>query len=386
MNVLWVGTKPPIPAVDGGRVVALTTLRALAVHGHTTTVVAPVDAAARATATRAAEDAGLAVELVASRPRPWPIAAALGLAGRPLTIARHTHPALAARVARLLARGRFDVVHAEQLQALAACTAATATGVPVVWRAQNVESDLWAARATHGLWRFEARRLARFEGAAVRAAAATVALSARDAARLAALAGGGAAVHHVAPPFPGELASGPAVAGAPAIALPGSAGWAPNEDAVAWFTSRVWPATLARLPGARLHVFGGVAVGDGIVLHPAPDDSATAFPRGAIVVVPLRTAIGVRMRVLEAWARGLPVVATPEAVAGLADDGIGVVLARGVDEIGAAIAALAADPERQRTLVAAGRARLRAHHDPHAIAAALTAIYADATRTVRSSA
>jgi len=136
----------------------------------------------------------------------------------PLSVARHSLAAVRREVARLLGAERFDLLHAEQLQALPQVPRAGEAPVPpVVLRAQNVESDLWgaASRRRGGLagrlLAAEARRLAACEGAAVRRAAATVALTAADAARLAELAAAGghaAPVHAVAAPFPARLPAG----------------------------------------------------------------------------------------------------------------------------------------------------------------------------------
>jgi glycosyltransferase involved in cell wall biosynthesis len=291
-----------------------------------------------------------------------------------------------ARVARVLATRAWDVVHAEQLQAFAACDTAATRGLPVVLRAQNVESALWDARAARPGFgragrRWEAARVARFEGAAVRHAAATVALTRRDADRLAALAGGATRVHHLPAPFPAAgRAAGRALAGDPAVALPGSTGWPPNAEAAAWFTRTVWPVVAARLPAARLHLFGTPLPSSAdptIASHAAPEESADLFPAGAIVVIPLRTAVGVRMRILEAWARGVPVVATPAALAGLDDDAAQAVLpAASADEMAAAIATLAADAAARQRVIAAGAALLRARHDPATIAGELARVYA----------
>jgi glycosyltransferase involved in cell wall biosynthesis len=144
----------------------------------------------------------------------------------------------------------------------------------------------------------------------------------------------------------------------------------------------------AKLPGAQLHVFGTpppTDAGATITRHPPPSDCAGVFPAGSIVVVPLRTAIGVRMRILEAWARGLPVVATPEAMAGL-DNGANdaAVIARSPEEMASAIASLAADPVRRRALVEAGSALLRARHDPAAIADDLATLYETVASAARA--
>jgi hypothetical protein len=387
MRILWVATKSPVPCFDGGRLVALTTIRALAAAGHELTIVAPVDPGVVPETQAACDEAALRVELVPAVPAPWTRAAVRAARRQlPLTIARHALATVRARVDTLLATMPFDVVHAEQLHALAACAPASARGIPIVLRAHNVESDLWRARG--GAWTWEAGRLARFEGAAVRQAAATIALTARDADRLGVLAGDDTRVRRLAAPFAADgLAPGRWQRGAPAIVVPASTGWLPNEEAVAWFTRAVWPDVGARLPDAHLHLFGARAarLADRVTVHAATADSADCFPTGAIVVVPLRTAIGVRMRILEAWARGAPVVATPAAIAGL-DPGAerAVAVADGPDAIAAAIALLADDAAERERLIAAGRAMLRAHHDPAVIGAALAAAYESAVSAARA--
>ncbi len=330
------------------------TLAALAAHGVDATLVTP-DVA---------------------RPRPALRALARGV---PLTIGRHVQPALRARVAAALDEERYDVVVAEQLQALPQCEPARARGVPVLLRAENVESDLLAARpAPNGIvglfLRREARRLAAWEADAVRGVAATLALTRPDAARLQALAGATARVVVVPAPFAAEgLAPGPPLPGAPAVVVFGSRGWFPNHEAADWFVRAAWPAVHRRLPDATLHVVGpGDARGAGVVRHAPPEDSAAAFPAGAILAVPLRTASGVRMKILEAWARGVPVVATPAAASGLdAQDGRELLLASTPAEFADAVARLAGDAACARALVDAGRALVTARHRPAAVAGAL---------------
>jgi hypothetical protein len=412
VRLLVVATKAPWPPVDGGRLLLLRMLQGLAAAGVRPTLVAPVQMAAAAASSRIAETvAALApwcdAELVPVRPAgPWRNATTmLRAAGRglPLSIARHTVPAVRRRVEAVLAAGRFDLVHAEQLQALPQALApARARGLPVVLRAQNVESALWAAAGQGWLLAAEARRLAAWEGRAVAGVDATLALTAIDAAALRRLAAGGgpaepsaapglagagsraAKVLEVPAPFPSELPPGDAALdGAPAVVVLGSRGWRPNEDAVAWFADEIWPAVLRALPAARLHLFGlppprgAAASGSGSVTwHGAPADSAAAFARGSIHVVPLRFGSGVRMKVLEAWARGIPVVATAEGAAGLeARDGVDLLMARDAAGFAAALGRLHAVPALAAALVAGGRAALRARHDPALVARRLLAVY-----------
>lgn len=395
MRILVVATKAPWPAVDGGRLLLALTLEALVAAGHRLALVAPVDPGRFDPAEVGAALAPLCEpHLVAVRPTGRLASLARSrVTGTPLSVARHTLPAVRREVLRVLreaAAGEgFDVVHAEQLQAV---PQAVALGVSLVLRAQNVESDLWgaASRRRGGLagrlLASEARRLAAFEGDAVRRAAATVALTAADAARLAELAGAGARVHAIAAPFPAHLPAGStALFGDPPVVVLGSAGWLPNADSAAWFAGAVWPEVRRQLPAAVLHLFGepgAAAAGAGVVGHPPPSDSAEAFAPRSILAVPVRIASGVRMKVLEAWARGVPVVATPEAVAGLdAEHGREVLVAQDPAEFAAALARLHREPALGRALIAAGRAALAARHEPAAVAARLTAIYQEALST-----
>lgn len=391
MKVLIVATKAPWPPVDGGRFLLRNMLEALTAAGHRPVLVAPVDPARFDLATVAAELAGCCEpRLVPAAPgHPVPSALRSWITGLPLSVARHALPAVRREVERCLAgvaAERFDVVHAEQLQALPQAVPAWSRGIPVVLRAQNVESDLWAetARRSRG-WRgrvltVEARRLARWEGEAVRRAAAVLPLTAEDAARLGSLAGGQGNIRVVRAAFP-EL---PAVAvpplpGDPAVVVLGSQGWLPNEDSVAWFLAEVWPLTRAALPGAVLHLFGAAPPGPlpaGVEMHPPPRESAEAFAPGSILAVPLRIGSGVRIKVLEAWARGVPVVGTPAALAGLeVEDRREALVAGDPPAFAAALGRLAREPGLAARLVEEGRRARRERHEPARVAEELLQAY-----------
>ena len=370
LRILFVATKPPWPAIDGGRLLMARTLEGLAAKGHAVTLVAP----ARSAVPEGDVPAGCAVRLVPARPRSCPLALVLSqLQRRALSVVRHGLAAVRREVARQLDAETFDVVHAEQLQALAQTDPAFARGVPVVLRAQNVESDLWAATAREagilGLpARREARRLARDEGEAVARARTTAALTTEDAERLRELSCGRGTVRVVRAPFPAQMPAGDSpLPGRPALVLLGSGGWSPNRDAASWFVSAVWPAVRAALPEARLHVYGHLrnVVPDGVALHPAPADSRDLFAPGSVMVVPLRIGSGVRMKILEAWARGVPVAASPQAVRGLdAEDGRELLVAGDVEGYVRAFRRLCEEPELGDRLAAGGREILSSRHDP----------------------
>lgn len=382
MRWLWVTTKMPWPPHDGGRLLVEQTATALAAGGDAVTVVA---ARGRDDDPRpsveAAERAGCVLVAVASPARGWLAGGVAGLvARRSITFTRHAHPELGAVIAAEIERVRTDVVVVEQPQLVATARAAARGRVPVVLRAQNVESELWSglastARVPLAPWlALEARRVRADERRAVAAADVTVALSARDRDALVALAGRGARVEWSGAPFAAELPAGERrLSGAPPLTLLGVDGWLPNRDGARWFLERIWPEVERRHATVELHVFGGAGafgrVDEGrIHFHPSPRESREAFAVGGVLLVPLRVASGVRMKILEAWARGTPVIASRAAAAGLAcRSGDDLLVADDAAEMLAALEALA-DPARRARLVAGGRQVLRSHHDPAGIA------------------
>lgn len=391
LRLLWVATKAPWPSHDGGRLLQLETLRALgaapvgAGEALEVELVAPVPAGQRAqVATALARFC--TPRLVDARPWPLPLAAVLAAArGWPVTAARHRLAGVRRAVETAARASRFDLVHAEQVQAMPQALAAR---LPVVLRAQNVESELWRGGAARGgpaqwlgpLRRREAARLLAWEGEMVGQAALTLAVSERDAAALAACAPA-ARIETLPAPFPAELPAGPVLPGSPAVTLLAGAGWGPNRDGAEAFLATTWPRVRAALPAAILHVFGEVRVdgGRGVVRHASPSDPAVAFAAGSILAVPLAVASGVRMKALEAWARGVPVVATPPAAAGLAaTSGEELLVAEMGEALAAALVALGGDGELRARLISSGRELLRRRHHPPEIARRLRACYAAA--------
>lgn len=119
--------------------------------------------------------------------------------------------------------------------------------------------------------------------------------------------------------------------GSPVLGIIGTGGWAPTARAVSRLVDRVWPLVRARVPEARLHVAGRGTASMPSVRPPPPGvdaigevDSAPAFLTGlSAMLFPLSRGSGMKVKVLEALACGLPVVTTRCGAEGLLSrDGI----------------------------------------------------------------
>jgi len=289
------------------------------------------------------------------------------LGGRPLTLSHFTSRALRRRVAELAASHSYDAV-------IAYCTAAAPyalrlEGTPRVLDMVDVDSAKWRdlARWTSGaraaVYRSEGRRLANYERHVAGRFDRVFLTTSREAGELGLLAPDA----HVA-----VLRSGIDVgplqrpeareAAHPTLVFTGQMDYHPNVDGIVRFVDEVLPALQRRHPGLVLEIVGrsptarirGLSRIAGVVVTGEVPDVDVYLQRAWVFVAPLRIARGLQYKVLEAMARGLPVVCSSEVMSGLTDGLAGnagrPLVADGASEWITAIGTLVADRERRRSL------------------------------------
>jgi len=139
----------------------------------------------------------------------------------------------------------------------------------------------------------------------------------------------------------------------------------PNVDAVRFFRRRIWPTLREQWPGLIWRLVGKnpeavaryVAGDNRIQRTGAVNDAVSELARAKVAVVPLRAGSGRRIKILEAWAAGVPVVSTTLGAEGLdAAHEEELVIADQPERFAEAVSALLASPESRRKLGGAGRA------------------------------
>jgi glycosyltransferase involved in cell wall biosynthesis len=112
------------------------------------------------------------------------------------------------------------------------------------------------------------------------------------------------------------------------------------------------------------------AAEDGAVrVHGYVDDISDLKRESDVLIAPLLSGSGVRVKVVEGLAAGLPVVATAKGIEGLtAVPGRDLLLAEDAAAFAAALVRLASDPDLQRRLSEAGQDYVRSVHAPHLVA------------------
>lgn len=124
-----------------------------------------------------------------------------------------------------------------------------------------------------------------------------------------------------------------------------------NREALGWFQQNVWPALRRRLPDVELQVFGGVCENfvpaEGVRLLGTVEKPAEVYARAAVVINPMQTGTGLKIKSLEALASGAVLVGSEVALAGLeAADGMGAFRAGSACEWVARLEELLTQPSR----------------------------------------
>jgi polysaccharide biosynthesis protein PslH len=151
----------------------------------------------------------------------------------------------------------------------------------------------------------------------------------------------------------------------------GALDYKPNVEGAAWFCKQIWPELHRRHPQSRCQLVGrrpapaveALKAIPGVEVVGQVPDVRPYVASAQVVIAPLQIARGIQNKVLEALAMAKPVVATPQAFAGLAARaGEHLLAARTEPEWVSHIERLWNEPALCAHLGAAGREFVVAHH------------------------
>lgn len=308
----------------------------------------------------------------------------------PWIVARFVSGELAGELDRALRRIRPDVVQIESPFLLPyAAQVRLSSDAAVVLRSLNVEFRIWEGLAAtqRGLFRRVTARaiaasLRRYELQEMEALDGIVPISDDDARDFRAL---GTTSPMQVVPCSVTLPPLPARRPEPRpVGFIGSLDFRPNQQAVEWILGELWPRVLQRIPDAQLSIAGSsapawlrrLAATSGVELRSDVPDADTFLAGLSVFIAPLFAGGGMRIKVLEAMALGIPIVATPLGAGGIdARHGEELLLASDAEAFAGAVTGLLRDPAAAQRLGAAARARVAARYDAGAIAETLLAFY-----------
>ncbi len=169
----------------------------------------------------------------------------------------------------------------------------------------------------------------------------------------------------------------------PVLLFSGNYDYAPNLDAALRLARDIFPRVQARVPAARLMLVGGnpppallACASEAVAVTGHVPDIRPYFAGALIFVSPLRLGAGIKNKVLEALAMGMPVVATPLSCDGIpVTPGEHVLFGETDEELANAVLGLLDDQRQRQALRRAGRQLIEAHFTWQRVADQYEALY-----------
>jgi glycosyltransferase involved in cell wall biosynthesis len=182
---------------------------------------------------------------------------------------------------------------------------------------------------------------------------------------------------------PLDVRNPPCAGDVTAVAFLGSYGHAPNEAAAIELITRVMPAIRAAGGPERLVLIGREPTGQmrraaardpAVEITGFVEDPSSRLCAAGVLVIPIRSGGGSRIKILEAAALGVPVVSTARGIEGLPfEPGVDYLPAESPTEFADAVTRLMDDPALRGRLVAAAQRKVAATATLDAVSNAVAA-------------
>ncbi|QNF35499.1 glycosyltransferase [Adhaeribacter swui] len=251
----------------------------------------------------------------------------------PYIFERFVSPAYTSRLIQLLQTETFDIIQVEGSQmAWYVPTIRQYSKAPIVLRAHNVEYTIWQRLARHEqnflkkiYLHYTAREVRRFEKTYFQQFDAIAAITPDDKKRIEEL---GVTTQIEVIPAGVEMSR---FARKPADApqdktlfMIGSLNWLPNQEGITWFLDNVWSVISQEDPELELHIAGSSPPPHMLALqiprvtiHGFVPDAAAFMQQYELMLVPLLSGGGMRIKIVEGMGFGKCILTTPVGAEGI---------------------------------------------------------------------
>ncbi|MDT8392584.1 MAG: glycosyltransferase family 4 protein [Bacteroidales bacterium] len=394
MKILQIANKVPYPPKDGGSIATFAMTRGFRALGHEVVVLA------MSTTKHPVKQEDIPEEiqndirfiLVDVDTRLSPIRAIKNLlfSSMPYNAERFITREFSRQLEALLRNEHFDVIQLEGLYLAPYVPLIREHSKAVVsMRAHNIEHEIWqrTVKQRSGFARLYtsliARRVRKMELKCMNTFDAIVPITSRDDKILKSL--GCHLPSHVSPTgidMEGFLKYNgkPAF---PSLFHIGALDWSPNQEGIDWFLKKCWPGLHASHPGLQFYIAGRNAP-DHIKNIKAPNvifkgevDNAYVFMEDkAIMIVPLLSGSGMRIKIIEGMALGKSIVSTSIGAEGISvTSGTDIIIADDHEKFTEGIESLLNNFDKFEAIGRNARKFVEKNYDNLSITKALTGFY-----------
>lgn len=165
----------------------------------------------------------------------------------------------------------------------------------------------------------------------------------------------------------------------------GAMNWFPNQEGIKWLLDEVWPKVVANIPSANLHLAGRYMPDwlkklhhNNVVIDGEVPDVWDYMHKYSIMVVPLFSGSGIRIKIVEGMAAGKAIITTTIGAEGINyENGRDLLIAKDAPTFIEAIIKLYGDAELRQTLGENAYKLMLRDHDNVKLMQKLTNFYSD---------
>ncbi len=315
------------------------------------------------------------------------------LSGKSYHVSRFHTKAFAQKITEVLQKDSFDIIQLETLQmATYLDVIHKYSKAPVVLRAHNIEHKIWqriAENCRNPLKRIYLnhlyRSLKRFEIGILNKMDGIVAITPVDARNFDRLSH---STNIISIPFGinlDTLHEIPAQPDMPSLFHIGTMNWFPNEEGIEWLVKQVWPKITKRRPEIELHLAGRYMPDwlqklsvTNITVDGEVPDVWEYMQRFSIMVVPLFSGSGIRIKIVEAMAAGKAIITTTVGAEGINyENGQHLLIAKDARSFADAVVKLCNDRDLRESLGKNARLLIAKEHDNRVLMQKLTGFYSE---------
>jgi polysaccharide biosynthesis protein PslH len=328
MKILFLTNKAPYPPKDGGSIASLAMINSFALAGHETTVLAMNTRKHHITPFEIpAEITSHSIIHLIEVPAPISVLGALKnflFSSKPYNAERFINQNYKHNLEILLTGHEYDIVQLEGLYLIPyISTIRKLCKSKIVFRSHNIEHEIWSrtARNTSGIKKIYlenlSKRILKFEKSAINQYDLLVPITSRDEHQLNLM---GNSKPSLVIPVGVDRSFQKAVHNDFELNLfsIGALDWTPNREGLEWFLDNCFPSILEDFPDIRLKIAGRNAPTGFIekLKHPQIDflgeiDDASLFMRqNGIMIVPLLSGSGMRVKIIEGMSNSKPIITT----------------------------------------------------------------------------